>query len=66
MTREQFLGCLRQACDRAGGVAAWAQINELSATYVSEVLAGKHWVIGPAYALLKALGLRRKVLQRAE
>jgi len=63
MTREQLLDRLRQACDQAGGSAAWAQSHELSANYVAEVLAGEHQVIGPAYALLKALGLEREAVE---
>lgn len=51
---------LREACDAAGGVRAWARDNGVSAPYVSDVLAGNK---GPGPAILDPLNLdRTKVL----
>jgi len=61
MTREQLLARLRRECDRAGGQTAWARSNNMSAVYVSDVLAGKR---EPAGKMLAALGVERVVSYR--
>ncbi|TXN47428.1 hypothetical protein FV233_05140 [Methylobacterium sp. WL7] len=47
---------LRSACAEAGGIRPWAAAHGVSASLVSEVLAGRR---EPAERVLTPLGLRR-------
>ncbi len=47
---------LREACDAAGGQAAWAERHDVSATYVSDVLNDR---TPPGEKVLRALGLKK-------
>lgn len=38
MTASDVRGILQKACDKAGGIRAWARQHGLSAAYVSDVL----------------------------
>ena len=50
---------LSKACKDAGGQRAWAEIHDMSPSYVSNVL---HARCEPGKAMLDALGLARVVL----
>ncbi len=49
---------LAKACRDAGGQAAWAASNGVSAAYVSDVLHARR---DPGDSILRALGLRKVV-----
>ncbi len=54
MTASEVRDLLRKACDRAGGIRAWARERELSAAYVSDVLLGRR---EPGPSICEAFGL---------
>jgi hypothetical protein len=55
VTDEDVRKLLRKACDAAGSQRAWADANNVSAPYVSDVLCQRR---DPGPAVLSALGLR--------
>jgi len=61
MTKDELLALLREECVVAGGQAAWARSHEMSAVYVSDVLAGRR---APAGKILAALGLEQVISYR--
>lgn len=54
MTAADVRAMLQVACDRAGGIRAWARQHKLSAAYISDILLGRR---GAGPSILKALGL---------
>lgn len=60
-TTDEILIDLRQACNEAGSQAAWADANDVSPAYLSDVL-NKRRDISESFA--KALGYERVVLYR--
>jgi hypothetical protein len=61
MTADDVRNLLRNACEKAGTAAAWADANDLSAAYVSDTLSKKR---EPGPAILKALGLTSEMQYR--
>ena len=59
MTEDDVRKLLRKACDTAGSQQAWANANNVSAPYVSDVLCQRR---EPGPAILSALGLRAETL----
>ena len=49
ITESEMRAKLRYACDRAGGVHAWARANAINQSYVQLAVSGKRG-IGPAIA----------------
>jgi hypothetical protein len=54
MTADDVRKLLKTACDKAGSLRRWAQQNDLSAAYVSDVLLGNRQ---PGPAVCDALGI---------
>ena len=54
MTADDVRQLLRKACDKAGSNRAWAQANDVSPAYVSDVLLRRR---EPGPAILDPLGL---------
>lgn len=52
---------LRKSCNAAGGQAAWAAKNEISAAYVNDVLKSRRL---PGEKITRALGLEGALLWR--
>lgn len=61
MDQADVIKRLAAECRAAGGSSAWARKAGVSATYVSDVLAGKR---APGGRLLIALGIERVVTYR--
>jgi hypothetical protein len=61
VTADDVRNLLRNACDKAGTAAAWAEANELSPAYVSDTLNKKR---EPGPAILRALGLTSEMQYR--
>ncbi len=61
MTMDHVLALLRRRCDEAGGQAAWASANGVSAAYVCDVL---HKRREPGDGILRPLGLEKVVTYR--
>lgn len=61
MTLEQALALLKRQCEKAGGQASWAKQHNMSAPYVSDVLAGRR---DPGEKVLTALGLVKTIIYR--
>jgi DNA-binding transcriptional regulator YdaS (Cro superfamily) len=59
MNQADVIKRLADECRAVGGQSAWARQAGVSATYVSDVLAGKR---EPGGRLLLALGIKRVVL----
>jgi hypothetical protein len=58
-TADEVRAKLRQACALAGNQYAWAMGHNVKPPYVSAVLRGK---VEPGAQILRALGLRRRVV----
>lgn len=54
MTADDVRELLRKACEKAGGIRAWARQQKLSAAYVSDVLTERR---DPGPSILKAFGI---------
>jgi hypothetical protein len=52
---------LRKACDKAGGITAWARENKVSVAYVSDVINGRR---EPGPAVCRAFDLEAVVHYR--
>ena len=61
MMLDNVLALLRRRCDEAGGQAAWANANGVSAAYVCDVLHGRR---EPGDGILRPLGLEKVVTYR--
>ena len=61
LTLEQVRYRLEDACEEAGGIRAWADINGLHASLVDAFFAGQR---GPGPMLLAALGLESVTVYR--
>lgn len=62
ITGEQVRKLLERECRAAGGQQAWADLHNISAQYVGDVIRGRR---DPGEAMSAALGLRRVVLYEA-
>ena len=54
MTADNVRDMLRKAANKAGGIRAWARERNLSAAYVSDVVAGRR---EPGPSICEAFGL---------
>lgn len=61
LTESQVIERLRAACVAAGGQAAFAKANGMTASYVGDVLQGKR---APAERILAAIGIERLIVYR--
>jgi len=61
VTADDVRAMLRRACKDAGSQAAWADLHNLSAAYVSDVINGRR---DPADAICSALGIESELTFR--
>lgn len=60
-SKESLRVALAKACYAAGGQSKWAAVNDVSAAYVSDVIAGQR---EPGEKILKALKMERVTYYR--